>query len=123
MENEPNAIQNSTPPPFQYQIQSPLPNATAVLVLGILSIVTCFCAGIPGVVLAIIALVLASKDISKYNASPNQYTLASFNNIKAGKVCSIIGLCFSSLYLIYVVCVVIMAIISGSNDFDYYPGM
>ena len=35
-----------------------VPNATAVLVLGIVSIVTCFCYGIIGLACAIIALVL-----------------------------------------------------------------
>ena len=42
--------------------QQKLPNATAVLVLGILSIVTCCCYGIPGIVAGIIGLVLYKKD-------------------------------------------------------------
>ena len=39
-----------------------LPNATAVLVLGILSIVTCWLYGIPGIIMGIIAIVLAQKE-------------------------------------------------------------
>ncbi len=38
-----------------------LPNSTGVLVLGILSIVFCWCYGIPGLVLGIIALVMSKK--------------------------------------------------------------
>jgi hypothetical protein len=49
------------------QVQPPLPNATAVLVLGILSIVVCFITGI-------IALVLANKDMALYNANPGAYS-------------------------------------------------
>ena len=109
MENEPNAIQNSTPPPpFQYQIQLPLPNATAVLILGILSIVSCFCYGIFGIILGIIALVLASKDLSKYKIDPKRYTLGSLSNLKAGKVCAIVGLCISAVYLIFIVIYVLI---------------
>ena len=39
--------------------QIPVPNSAAVLVLGILSIVLCFCYGLIGMTLGIIALVLA----------------------------------------------------------------
>ncbi|MES2133746.1 MAG: CCC motif membrane protein [Bacteroidota bacterium] len=78
--------------------QSPVPNSTAVLVLGILSIVLCFCYGIIGIVLGIIAVVLGSKGIALYKANPNGYSLASYNNIKAGRICGIIGLILSVLY-------------------------
>jgi len=122
MENQPNTVQNATQSSFQYQIQPPLPNATAVLVLGIMSIPTCFCVGIVGLVLSIIALVLASKDTMLYNANPTQYTLASYNNLKAGKVCSIIGLCLSSIYVVYIVFMVMLAISSGDSNVDYFSG-
>ena len=90
----------------QFQQQRPLPNATAVLVLGILSIVTCFCYGILGLILGIIALVLAGKDKSLYNASPDQYTQASFKNMNAGRICAIIGIILSVLYLIMTITVI-----------------
>jgi len=83
-----------------------LPNATAVLVLGILSIIFCFCYGFIGVILGIIALVLASKSGRLYASSPNNYTESSYKNMKAGKVCAIIGLSLSSLYLIYFIIVI-----------------
>lgn len=82
--------------------QVPVPNSTAVLVLGICSIFPgCFCAGIIGIVCGIIALVLSNKAMVAYKANPNAYTQASFNNLKAGKVCGIIGLSLSTLILIF----------------------
>lgn len=90
----------------QGQINSPttqsiLPNSTAVLVLGILSIVFCWCIGIVGLTLGIIALVLANKGNRVYVSNQNQYTVASYNNLKAGKICAIIGTILSGLYLLY----------------------
>ena len=55
----------------------------------------------PGIVCGIIALVLANKGMTFYNSNPNNYSIASFNNLKAGKVCAIIGLCLSSLIFIF----------------------
>ncbi len=86
--------------------QMPVPNSTAVLVLGICSIFPgCICIGIIGIVCGIIALVLANKGMAFYNSNPNNYSIASFTNLKAGKICAIIGLCLSSLifvlYMIY----------------------
>lgn len=43
-----------------------LPNATATLVLGIISIVTCWLYGVPGLICGIIALVLFAKDKKIY---------------------------------------------------------
>lgn len=85
-------------------MQQALPNATAVLVLGILSIVTCCCYGILGVILAIIALVLSKKDRQLYASSAGAYTESSFKNLNAGRVCAIIGLILSVLdLLMYIV--------------------
>jgi hypothetical protein len=76
-----------------------LPNSTAVLVLGIVSIVVC---GV-GLVTGIIALVLHKKDKAIYQTNPQKYE-ASFKNSKAGNVCAIIGLSLSSLFIfIYVI--------------------
>jgi hypothetical protein len=70
-----------------------LPNATAVLVLGILSIVVCFVCGI-------VALVISNKDLASYKAHPEDYSLSSYNNIKAGRVCAIIGIAFQVVLII-----------------------
>lgn len=75
-----------------------LPNSTAVLVLGILSIVTCCCFLIGGV-LGIIGLVLANKATKLYNENPDQYD--GFNNVKTGKILCIIGIILTVLYLGY----------------------
>ncbi|WP_293298715.1 CCC motif membrane protein [Pedobacter sp. UBA4863] len=82
-------------------MQQALPNATAVLVLGILSIVTCCCFyGAISLVLAIIALVLAKKDKVLYFANTGFYTESSYKNLNAGRVCAIIGLVFGILIVI-----------------------
>ncbi len=83
--------------------QQQLPNATAILVLGIISIVGCFCYGLPGLVCGIIALVLSGKANALYKENPSLYTEASFKNMKAGKVCAIIGLSLSALTVIIVI--------------------
>lgn len=82
------------------QVQPPLPNATAVLVLGILSIVICFITGI-------IALVMAKKDMALYNANPGIYSPASLSNIKTGRICAIIGIVLQLIgILIYIIFIV-----------------
>lgn len=70
-----------------------LPNATATLVLGILSIVICFICGI-------IAYVISNKDIALYKANPELYSAASYNNIKAGRICALIGIILQVLIII-----------------------
>lgn len=85
--------------------QIPIPNSAAVLVLGILSIVFCFCYGFIGLVLGIIAIVLAGKANAIYNANPTNFTVSSFNNLKAGKICAIIGTILSALMLVYIIVV------------------
>lgn len=88
--------------------QTPLPNASAVLVLGIISIALCWCAGIVGVICGIIALVLASKANAIYLSNPDAYTMSSYKNMKAGKICAIIGTIISSLYFVYYIIVLIV---------------
>ncbi len=81
--------------------QMPIPNSAAVLVLGILSIVFCFCLGLPGLVMGIISIVIAGKSNAVFMQNPNNYSLSSYNNLKAGKICAIIGTILSSLAVIY----------------------
>lgn len=96
--------------PATLYTQKNLPNAVPTLVLGICSILPgCFCFGVIGVVCGIIALVFASKDLNLYQSDPNAYTLSSLNNVKAGRVCAIVGLCLSALvFLFYVFYFVIL---------------
>lgn len=94
METNQNSMQN---------IQMPIPNSTSVLVLGILSIIGCSCYGFVGLILGIIAVVLAAKGKKIYKANPSAFTIGSFSNLNAGNVCGIIGICLSALMLIYII--------------------
>ena len=87
-----------------------LPDSTAVLVLGILSILGAFCYGVIGLILGIISVAMSSKPERLYRNEPNRYTSASYSNMRAGKVCGIIGICLSALILLGVLIAVIAAI-------------
>ena len=93
------------------QPQVSFPNATAVLILGIVGIITCCCYG-GGAILSIIALVLASKDMKLYKANPYMYTKGSYNNLNAGRICAIIALVFSLSYII------MMAVVIGTVGWE-----
>ncbi|MFT3844096.1 MAG: CCC motif membrane protein [Lacibacter sp.] len=91
------------------QVQPPLPNATTVLVLGILSIVICFITGI-------IALVMAKKDLALYEANPGMYSQASYNNLKVGRICAIVGIVLQALgILAYIIFVVVLVGAIGAS--------
>lgn len=79
--------------------QQKLPNATLILVFGILSIVTCCCYGILGLIFGIIALVMAKKAVALYKENPEMYT--DYGNVKTGKVLAIIGIVLSAIYLCF----------------------
>lgn len=107
---------------YSFSNQIDLPNATAVLVLGILSIVTCFCYGLPGLICGIIALVLAGKSMRMYEEEPEAYTISSYNNLKAGKICAIVGVSMAGLiflaFLAYII--FIGTIISSILPWDQF---
>src|ERR1700739_3439977 len=86
-----------------------LPNATASLVFGIISIVGLLCYMIPGLICGIIGLVLSSKDRKLYNTYPDMYSAASYSTSNAGRICSIIGLCLAAVLLL----IIIIALILG----------
>jgi hypothetical protein len=120
MENQGNPTQENVNQQFNQQFGQPagqqqLPNSTAVLVLGIISIVGCFCYGIVGLILGIIALVLAGKAKKIYDQNPAMFSEASFKNMKAGKICAIVGLCLSACYLVFfiVYIAIIGSVIAG----------
>ena len=95
-----------------------LPNSTAVLVLGILSLVFCWCYGFVGLVLGIIAVALASAPRKAYLDNPDEYTEVSYKNLSAGRVCGIIGICVA----LAVVALVIIAIL-GFATFGALSGL
>lgn len=105
-----------TPPPFKAQaapeqqygglyVQA-LPNSTPTLVIGILSILSCCCYGLPGLILGIIGLVLGNKDRKLYAENPGFYTESSYKNSKAGRICSIIAIVLSALFVMFVIAVI-----------------
>lgn len=81
--------------------QQKLPNATLILIFGIVSIVTCCCYGILGLIFGIIALVLANKALKLYAANPEMYE--GVQNVKTGRILAIIGIVLNLLFLAYIV--------------------
>lgn len=78
--------------------QQKLPNATTVLILGIVSIVGCCCYGIVGLVCGIIGLTLYKKDNLLYQQNPEMYS--DYSNLSTGRILCIIGIVLSALYIV-----------------------
>lgn len=92
---------------FNGGMQQQLPNATLIMILGILSIITaCCCYGIVGLIMGIIALVMANKAKGLYATNPSLYTPSSYSNINVGRICAIIGIILGILlsiaYIAYI---------------------
>lgn len=94
--------------------QQKLPNSTLILVFGILSIVTCCCYGVVGLILGIVAIVLANKATTVYAANPELYT--GFQNVKTGKILAIIGIVLNVLMLIYMIWIISVFGLAGMQD-------
>lgn len=73
-----------------------LDNSTAILVLGILSLIFCWCYGVIGLILGIIALVLGNTQRKKYLECPADFLgisdLRNGGRLKHRKFCIIINL-------------------------------
>ncbi len=79
--------------------QQPLPGASTVLTMGILSIVgTLFCCGPFGAIFSIIGLVKAKTANQLYHQNPENYT--DYSNVKTGKILSYIGLALALIFLV-----------------------
>ena len=86
-----------------------LPNSTAVLVLGICSIIFgCFFVGL---ILGIIGLNMAGKGRKMYNANPELYD--GYGALNAGWIMSIIGTILGGLYTFY--WIILLAILGGAG--------
>ncbi|MBA4746415.1 MAG: hypothetical protein H2058_14265 [Muricauda sp.] len=82
--------------------QQPLPGASTVLTMGILSIVlTLVCCGPFGAIFSIIGLVKAKTANQLYQQNPENYT--DYSNVKTGKILSYIGLALSLISLVFVI--------------------
>lgn len=81
--------------------QQKLPNSTLILVFGIISIVTCCCYGVLGLIFGIIALILANKALKLYAENPELYE--GVKNVKTGRILAIIGIILNVLFMIYII--------------------
>ncbi len=96
-----------------------LPNAVAVLVLGICSIL--FGCIFVGLICGIIGVALSKKGKQMYLENPNKYV--NYGMLNAGRITSIIGIIFGGLYIIYyVIFVALLGVAAGGigleNIFD-----
>lgn len=89
-----------------FQQAKDLPGATAVLVLGILSLVFM---GLIGLILAIIAVSKAKDCKQAYLANPSAYTLSSYKNMNGGRICAIISMSILAAVILIVILVAIVA--------------
>lgn len=88
---------------FDYNNQAPqkLPNATAVLILGIASIVLCLCYGIGGLIAGIVAIILYNKDKKMYKLNPTAYS--NYGTLNTGYILTIVGMIMSIVYIIFTI--------------------
>jgi hypothetical protein len=118
--NNTNPQGNPNPNYNPFGAQQSVPNSVGVLVLGILSIVFCWCYGILSVIMGIIALVLASQAEKAYAENPQAYTLASYKNMKGGKICAIVGLSLGAIGIIIVVISLVINGVAALNGFGRF---
>ncbi len=87
-----------------HQPKTMLPNATAVLILGICSIVFgCFFVGL---ILGIIGIVLSGKGRKLYKENPSVWD--GYGQLNAGFIMSIIGVAIGALYTLYYIIIVMI---------------
>lgn len=89
-----------------------LKNAVGALVLGILSILTCMCYGLIGLILAIIGLVISKQDNQLVKNNPH-VMYVNAGALKAGRVLCVIGLVFNILMMLYFI---IVLLVLGTED-------
>ncbi len=98
----------------------PLPNSTLILVLGILSLLGVCCYGFMGILLGVIALVLARQEQKRYNRSPAEFTASSYSQLKIGRICAIVGLVLSLLFFGFVALMIMLMGVNGLQDPDKF---
>ena len=106
---------NATNPGYGGMPKS-IPNANAVLVLGIISIVGCIFYGLPGLVCGIIALAMFKKVKATYLTDKQAYE-SSYKNANAGYICAIIGTILSALYFLFAIFFIFLAASQGFSRF------
>jgi len=108
-EQQTHSDQFSSREPHPNSIPENLPSARIILILGILSIVFCWwhLISFVGIALGVVTLILARKETILYETNPGRFTLISYNNVKTGRICAIIGLVISVIVFIFVLMVII----------------
>ena len=101
--------------------QQPLPGASTVLTMGILSIVgSLFCCGPFGAIFSIIGLVKAKTAEQLYQQNPENYS--DYSNVKTGKILSYIGLALAIISLVFIILYfgfIVAAITTGEFSGEY----
>jgi len=99
--------------------QQPLPGASTVLTMGIISVVgSLICCGPFAIVFSIIGLVKAKSAKRLYLANPELYT--GYESLNTGRILSYVGLGLSLIMLLFAILyfgVIIAMISSGQYDF------
>ena len=98
-------------PTGQFHIRSAITTFTAQCFssTGARYYIHCCCYGVPGVVCSIVALILYGKDAQLYQANPEWYTASSYSNLRTGRICAIVGLIPSIVFLLFWIFVMITA--------------
>jgi hypothetical protein len=114
MENQTGNTPKGQPDGFHQSLPQNLPNANLILILGILSILLSWWhfVSVAGILLSFLALILANREFSLYNANPSRYTVSSLNNVKAGRTCAIIGLIISIIVFAFVMLLIFGILVS-----------
>ncbi len=100
--------------------QQPLPGASTVLTMGILSIVGALvCCGPFAAIFSIIGLTKAKSVKRIYEDNPGMYS--GYESVNTGRILSYVGLALSLLMLIVVIAYFgfIVAMIGASGEFDF----
>ncbi len=103
-----------TPPPAPGYTGQPFapkhPQATLILVLGILGLVLCQ-------VLAPFAWIMGNRAVREIDANPGAYQGRSEAN--AGRICGIIGTVLLILSVVFVAFIIVIAILGASSGSDF----
>ncbi|MEO0573408.1 MAG: CCC motif membrane protein [Bacteroidota bacterium] len=97
--------------------QQPLPGASTVLTMGIISIVgSLVCCGPFALIFSIIGLVKAKRSETLYYQNPDLYS--DFSNVKTGRILSYVGLGLSLIMLVFFIIYfgVIIAFVLSSGE-------
>jgi hypothetical protein len=115
MDNQPGYNPPGQPSGYDHHsVPGNLPNANLILALGIFSILLCWWhfVSMAGIILAIIALLLANRETKLFYSNPAAYTISSLNNVKAGRTCAIIGLIISMIVFTFVMLLILGILVS-----------